>query len=1060
MADRNLPLGQITPAARPIGAFVQPGVVQPAAPARFAPLDNPLGISTIQIAGTSNVGGSNQFEQLAQALAPFSRALTETVGQGYLKYRAGQIDQGYESQLAEVRNQQAKGMLSLQVQAENGAANAASTIGKLEKTDPVAAQLLTEANPWKLIGRRRAAAQLAGAQISNTLEDDLRANAGELARLSPESPEIEKRRAGLTAQVLDRFGLTGDEPEVQFYVTPKLNQAWDAYRDQQRKFYDAAVEESTRNTTVSSVTAGLQEVLTKGLTINGVAYKPGTPEWVQYGAAMVTYGLDQDLRLLPPEARKRTIQFLREQVIGTFGGDPVAAALLQQVRGGDPSMPYEKRPTWGAMAPLEMLELSVRGQEAVQKTHDMQQQTIERKMDELWYSGPGRLDPGDPEYPAQLLKFRNDALTMGYLKPEEYIAGRAKDQSEFTQVVRPPDPFAVEDFIVAIDQVGPNSWTDDPNAYKEALKTAKEISLQNPTPEGQREDYRRMVAAIDKAREGAAEFDPGVKDRVTSAVLQDLDSQAVREIKNQQKVNGRSGDALAQALSQSVMGGASATQAVSAAYQNTKLTAAANRLTALYERELSKGIRNWQDERPGQRMSPAARSVVMSEAEAAVRKSPEWAKTMKELTGRNPGEVGQRMAGTDMKNARGVPRAGARSLKDSTIRAYGARPVMEGRWLREELQKLQQNKPVSPELYDIAKRANTSTFRYLLEQLNFYPKLDPNGDAKRWLEEKVKQQRANRTVSSSLVPRVQGPPALGFNPFAPGGWLARMLTPPAAAATLPPGYGFGGAGRPFGDSPSMRGDWDRGPAVTASHPDTGSGFTIPGMSDAKGRPLVLSRSAANSFAAMVRDSGGAVRASDAASAQRSRAKNSSLPGAATNSLHLEGNAMDIHGSSIAWIKKNGARYGWYVNDYKGSHGGHVEFRGGGSAPQVATSPSTRRGGGMTGIATYYTGSGGSDGVLGGRTANGEVFTGKEMTAAVQWGLFPKYRDKWVIVEDLDTNKKIRVWVNDTGQMGGSKQKPADRVIDLSPTAFTRLFGSTSRGTGRIRFYVDPNQRRR
>jgi hypothetical protein len=117
-------------------------------------------------------------------------------------------------------------------------------------------------------------------------------------------------------------------------------------------------------------------------------------------------------------------------------------------------------------------------------------------------------------------------------------------------------------------------------------------------------------------------------------------------------------------------------------------------------------------------------------------------------------------------------------------------------------------------------------------------------------------------------------------------------------------------------------------------------------------------------------------------------------------------------------------------------------------------------GAMTGKATYYTGSGGSDGVLGGKTANGETFTGRQMTAAVQWSLKPKLMNKWLIVEDVGTGRRIRVWANDTGQMGGTTRKPADRLIDLSPVAFTKLFGSTSRGVGNIRVMVDPNQRGR
>jgi hypothetical protein len=114
-----------------------------------------------------------------------------------------------------------------------------------------------------------------------------------------------------------------------------------------------------------------------------------------------------------------------------------------------------------------------------------------------------------------------------------------------------------------------------------------------------------------------------------------------------------------------------------------------------------------------------------------------------------------------------------------------------------------------------------------------------------------------------------------------------------------------------------------------NHPETGSGYTIPGAKDASGRPPVFSRGGANAFEAMIRDSGGIVKASDIASSKRSDSKNRAV-GGVVGSQHLGGNAMDIHGASNDWIRKNGARYGWHINDYKGSHGGHFEFRGGGS----------------------------------------------------------------------------------------------------------------------------------
>ncbi len=118
-----------------------------------------------------------------------------------------------------------------------------------------------------------------------------------------------------------------------------------------------------------------------------------------------------------------------------------------------------------------------------------------------------------------------------------------------------------------------------------------------------------------------------------------------------------------------------------------------------------------------------------------------------------------------------------------------------------------------------------------------------------------------------------------------------------------------------------------GSIVPASHPDSGSGYTIPNARDASGRPPIFSQGGAQAFARMMADSGGMVKASDIASSQRSEAKNRSLPGAAKNSPHLSGNAIDIHGKSAEWMKKHGPKYGWYLHEYDGSHGGHFEYRG-------------------------------------------------------------------------------------------------------------------------------------
>ena len=100
----------------------------------------------------------------------------------------------------------------------------------------------------------------------------------------------------------------------------------------------------------------------------------------------------------------------------------------------------------------------------------------------------------------------------------------------------------------------------------------------------------------------------------------------------------------------------------------------------------------------------------------------------------------------------------------------------------------------------------------------------------------------------------------------------------------------------------------------ASHPDTGSGYTIAGTRDQSGRPLVFSQPAAQQFAAAMKDSGIDL-ASFVASSGRSKAKNTK-EGGHPESHHLYGEAVDINGEGYQWLKANGKRFGWqYVYNH-------------------------------------------------------------------------------------------------------------------------------------------------
>lgn len=91
-------------------------------------------------------------------------------------------------------------------------------------------------------------------------------------------------------------------------------------------------------------------------------------------------------------------------------------------------------------------------------------------------------------------------------------------------------------------------------------------------------------------------------------------------------------------------------------------------------------------------------------------------------------------------------------------------------------------------------------------------------------------------------------------------------------------------------------------------------------------------------------------------------------------------------------------------------------------------------GGELGIASWY-----GPGFYGNKTANGEIFTARDMTAAHKSLPF----DTMVKVHDLDTGKSVVVRINDRGPF------VAGRIIDLSEKA-AEVLGSKHKGLARVR----------
>jgi hypothetical protein len=181
--------------------------------------------------------------------------------------------------------------------------------------------------------------------------------------------------------------------------------------------------------------------------------------------------------------------------------------------------------------------------------------------------------------------------------------------------------------------------------------------------------------------------------------------------------------------------------------------------------------------------------------------------------------------------------------------------------------------------------------------------------------------------------------AYGAYKYATGGSTSAPSS--SSPSTSAPAATGGATTPPASTSPApatTEGSAPAGNIISVNHPDTGPGFGIAGANDQQGRPIAFSKEGAEAFAKMMADSGGAVKPSDVAGSKRSLQKNAAV-GGATNSPHLRGVAMDIHGSSGEWIRQHGHKYGWKPHDYSGTHGGHFVFGGAGMTPDEG-SPSS------------------------------------------------------------------------------------------------------------------------
>ena len=221
-SETELQKGQLNPAARPVDAFIQPTNYQVGEPGRLAELPGVRGMDLIGTNGTPNVQGFNQAQQLAEALAPFSKALVSTAQDAGLQYASWQAGKGESEFMAAYRQAQ----LNVDGATEVGETNYASASRAIYAKDKDAGMGMWLANPYRQMGASRARSRIAGQEI----EWKMAGIEGQMSPKDYETPDqgfakLQSLRAGLISQVTESWGVNENSPGFQKYTAPAIEKA-------------------------------------------------------------------------------------------------------------------------------------------------------------------------------------------------------------------------------------------------------------------------------------------------------------------------------------------------------------------------------------------------------------------------------------------------------------------------------------------------------------------------------------------------------------------------------------------------------------------------------------------------------------------------------------------------------------------------------------------------------------------------------------------------------------------------------------------------------------------
>ena len=768
--EKQLPFGQITPVAKPLGSFITPGQKQTAGAAKPSLIGSVPQIATLQRGSQGNVQGYNQFQQLADALGPFTQNLVKAGAAVYENYARTNMEIGRQNapEYLEARNQLERAKLSLQEQQEKGLADSMSAIDVLRKTDPEAAALLEVTNPWKLTGRRKFLSQMMAAEIDNKFEDYLNNNQLELSKLPTDHPEIAKAQHQIITKLQDKYGLTGDEPEYARYVIGAENKARDSFRDNHETLYNEALDISTVETAVASFNKELNSKLKNGLqtyitdpetgqVTQGEVITQGHPQFSYLLGQHMTAHLDDKLKLLGGKRRQTALKKIYEEVVAFYANDELAINAIKQIRSGSQLDEFDKRPYLFETMPVKLLEMQNEGLEEQTKAIELQEKVKEDALDNLWYAegGPGQQMPGTEDYKKSLTAFYESAKSINYRNVDEYIVDRNKDFSGLVGLLQAPSKEEISDFKEELRTLEPEVFE---GGRRELFERIKKFAL--PMNDGGRLE-RDLINLVNERQKYLAKNPPALNQVINQRLPEIMDSKIKPPNLGRGGVFGSYMDAIN-------------------ATGNTKAIKFSNQVKRGVSKVFKQKQKEWFKE-TGQTYMPESVAIdLVNDSFDEFIDSDQYTKiydaATKQPEKKEKVKIDPKQIKKDSRN-QPVGMVGSENVPDRVVKKYRERAVLNATWLYNELKNLNEGKAFSPQLIQFAERAKTSPERYLLEQLRFYRgpnneyTFDPDGSVRKYLEGLVNNKKSTDQASLTYFNKAM---ASAISP-GPGDWMLNML---------------------------------------------------------------------------------------------------------------------------------------------------------------------------------------------------------------------------------------------------------------------------------------------